>query len=101
MSFIHNLSLRNKLTMLLLVPGVGLVLFVGVQIWDRYQTARQMYAVVNLAQLNSRISVLVHELQRERGRTGLFYGSEGKQHGAELAAQRKLSDGAVADSPAS
>ena len=97
MRVIHNLSLRSKLAVLLLVPGLGLLLFVGVQVWDRYQTAQQMHAVVELAQLNSRISMLVHELQRERGRTGLFYGSEGKQHGTELAAQRKLSDGAIAD----
>jgi methyl-accepting chemotaxis protein len=97
MSVVHDASLRTKLAMLLLVPGLGLLLFVGVHVWDRFTTVRQMQAVEELARLNSGLSALVHELQKERGRTGLFYGSEGKQFGKELADQRKLADGRLAE----
>jgi methyl-accepting chemotaxis protein len=97
MSVVHDASLRTKLALLLLVPGLGLLLFVGVHLWDRFTTVRQMQAVEELARLNSGLSALVHELQKERGRTGLFYGSEGKQFGRELADQRKLADGRLAE----
>src|SRR3954447_22202205 len=89
MSLVHDVSLRTRLAMLLLVPGFGLLLFVGMHIWDRYTTVRKMQTVEELAHLNSRLSELTHELQKERGRTGLFYGSGGKQFGKELADQRK------------
>src|SRR3954467_15847441 len=97
MSVVHDASLRTKLAMLLLVPGLGLLLFVGVHVWDRYTTVRQMQAVEELARLNGGLSALVHELQKERGRTGLFYGSEGKQFGKEMTDRRKLADGRLAE----
>jgi methyl-accepting chemotaxis protein len=97
MSVVHDVSLRSKLALLLLVPGLGLLLFIGAHVWDRVTTVRQMQSVEELARLNSGLSALVHELQKERGRTGLFYGSEGKQFGKELADQRKLSDARVAE----
>src|SRR4051794_6887771 len=96
MSLVHDVSLRTKLAMLLLVPGFGLLLFIGMHVWDRYTTVRKMQTVEELAHLNSRLSELVHELQKERGRTGLFYGSGGRQFVKELADQRKLSDGQAA-----
>jgi methyl-accepting chemotaxis protein len=55
-------------------------------------TVGQMTRVVELADLNVRTSALVHELQRERGRTSLFMGSQGTRFGPELATQRGITD---------
>ncbi|MFN8634330.1 MAG: nitrate- and nitrite sensing domain-containing protein [Chloroflexota bacterium] len=89
---INNLNLRAKLVLLLLIPGLGILCFLVPQVADRLATVRQMDGVVELAQLDERLSDLVHELQKERGRTGLFVGASGKQFGPELAQQRAATD---------
>src|SRR4051812_12292105 len=65
---VNNLSLKCKLALLLLIPGLGLLCFISFHVFDRYNDVRQMHAVGTLAQLNGELSALVHELQKERGR---------------------------------
>ena len=48
-------------------------------LWDHVQEVRSLSEVQQLAQLNSRISLVVHEIQKERGRTGLVYGKTGRR----------------------
>lgn len=89
---IHNLKLLVKLALLLLIPTCGLLVFAGAQTWERYAALRQMEAVVDLARLNSQLSELVHELQKERGRTGILMASSDPQGRQALTAQRALTD---------
>ncbi|MBV9894195.1 MAG: nitrate- and nitrite sensing domain-containing protein [Chloroflexi bacterium] len=95
MRLVANLKIRTKLLLLLLVPTLGLLGFAADQAWARYSTVQQMARVQQLADLNVRISATVHELQRERGRTSLFFGAKGAKFGTELADQRKTTDAAV------
>ncbi len=91
-SVIGRLRLRGKFVALLLVPTLGLLLFGGSELATSYTGLRRMQAVQELAGLNSQISLLVHEAQRERGRSSLFLGSTDQQPPAELAAQRQATD---------
>ncbi|MEM1212644.1 MAG: methyl-accepting chemotaxis protein [Planctomycetota bacterium] len=52
----------------------------------------EMQRVSSLAELAVHVSALVHETQKERGRTAGFLGSAGEEFGPELAAQRKNAD---------
>ncbi len=45
--------------------------------------------------LSTKISLLVHQLQKERGRTAGFFGSNGEKFKSELFEQRKLTDKAI------
>src|SRR6185436_15100239 len=79
------------------IPSLGLIGFAANLAWARYATVQQMGRVQGLAALNEHVSVTIHELQRERGRTSLFVGARGTRYRAELADQRAASDGAVRD----
>jgi len=68
----------------------------GLVISQQSQTVRQANQLQSLSHFSSRISDLVHELQKERGMSALFIGSRGQQMGAELEAQRRDTDGQTA-----
>jgi len=68
---LDNLRIRTKLIVLLLVPCLGLFGFAAEQAFERYERAHQMASVQELAELNGRASVLVHELPKERSDTRL------------------------------
>jgi len=52
---------------------------------------------VVLAEAVEKISAVVHELQKERGMSALFLGSQGKSNASELIAQRKLGDARITE----
>src|SRR5712691_9424909 len=89
---VDNMRIRSKFVLLLLVPVVAAMVFGATQAWDKYGTLSQMRQVQELAGLNRELSGLVHELQKERGRTSLFLAAGGKQFSAELSSQRLLTD---------
>ncbi len=77
---------------LLAVLALGLVLVVDKQAQRAELQALRVNDVV-MVQLGN----LVHELQRERGRSAGFINSQGKSFREELRQQREVSDGVVAD----
>jgi len=66
-------------------------------IFKEYQTLESYNELEHLSVLSVKISALVHEQQKERGRTAGFIGSNGNQFKNELSDQRKLTDLAEAD----
>jgi methyl-accepting chemotaxis protein len=93
---IDNMRIRSKFVLLLLVPVVAVGVFGAAQAWDKYSTLSQMRHVQELAGLNRELSGLVHELQKERGRSSLYLGAGGKQFVTELTDQRVLTDAHLA-----
>ncbi len=95
MHFLDRLSIRRKLLLMLMVPILGLVglgLLLGMQ---RRVAMRQAERLNQLAALSASASSLIHELQKERGSTALFLGSQGTQYASEVTQIRTLSDGAL------
>ncbi|MEK7841776.1 MAG: nitrate- and nitrite sensing domain-containing protein, partial [Deltaproteobacteria bacterium] len=97
MSFINNLKMKNKLILMLIFPVLGLLYFSVNGIWEKYTTARAMRDVQNLSHLAVNISAMVHELQKERGATGVFVGSKGAKFTSELSEQRSDTDRKISD----
>ncbi len=91
-SLISNLSIRNKIILMLLFPLLGLGFFAVVGISERYETAGEMERIAVLGQLSTKISALVHETQKERGMTAGYLGSGGKKFANELPGQRSNTD---------
>ncbi|MCW2238114.1 methyl-accepting chemotaxis protein [Azospirillum canadense] len=89
---LSRLSIRGKVLCALLLPMLGLLGMTGVLVADRWQTARQFEELDELADAITRVSALVHELQKERGSSALFIGSKGTQFRPELQAQHQESD---------
>jgi methyl-accepting chemotaxis protein len=79
--------------LVLLALVAGMLFFAGQQVWDKYQTTRNLAAVRLLASLAVDTSAVVHELQKERGLSAGFIGSKGSKFQGELEQQRKATDG--------
>lgn len=90
MRLIQSLSFKNKLYLMLLIPIICTIAFSGLTIWEKNQFSNSMRQIKNLATMATKISDLVHEIQKERGTTAIFMGSNGNRFSKEMAEQRKL-----------
>jgi methyl-accepting chemotaxis protein len=88
----RNAKIRTKVVAGLLVAVTGLVCFATVLIVDNQRQATESARVGTLAGLSVTIGDLLHETQRERGRTAQFTSSKGTAFGAELKAQQASTD---------
>ena len=86
------MSIKQKLSVLILVPLLGAMFLGGRACLDSRRVASEMAGVEGLATLATRMSALVHETQKERGMTAGFLGSGGTAFVNELAQQRGATD---------
>lgn len=86
------MKIRTKLLILVTTPLLALLVLGGVEIVNSYQAMQESHLLLQTAEISTHISNLVHESQKERGRTAGFLGSQGKQFGSELATQRTQTD---------
>jgi methyl-accepting chemotaxis protein len=80
---------------LVIAIAVPLIIFAVLAGYDLYQTWRvrsEMATLTEMAEGATKISRLVHHLQRERGASAVFVSSKGAQMREELSVQRKLTD---------
>lgn len=96
MNFLDNLKIRGKITVMLVFPLVALLYFSSQGVLERYHVAEDMGDLQRLSDMAVRISALVHETQKERGRTAGYLGGKGKKFVAELPAQRNDTDKKIA-----
>ncbi len=89
-------KIATRLALAIALPILAVLLMGGLVISQQLQTVRQANQLQALSHFSSRISDLVHELQKERGMSALFIGSRGQQMGTELQAQRRDTDGQIA-----
>lgn len=75
--FFSSLSVRWKLILATGPSLVALCLFAAVFVWGQIQHSRQMEQTLQATLFSASLSDLVHELQKERGRTAGFVASEG------------------------
>jgi len=83
-----NLSMRNKLLLMILPPILGLLVFSWISVSEKVTSVREMKRTHQLSVLAVSTGSLVHELQKERGMTAGFITSKGAKFRTELAAQR-------------
>lgn len=89
---IINYIKKYRLTIMMIVPLAGLLFFSGNVVCQRADEYREMNEVRRLTELGVQVSKLVHELQKERGLSAGFIGSEGLTFRDDLALQREDSD---------
>ena len=88
----NNLQIKNKLTLLLLLPILGIIILSVKISLDRYNEYLQYNILNHSVILSNKITTLVHELQKERGMTAGFLGSKGEKFKDDLPKQRVLSN---------
>lgn len=92
MIHVENLTMRDKLIAVLVLPMLALGLFSGHALWQETLRQAGMAELAQAGTLSIAIGNLVHELQAERGRTSLFLSSQGGRFEAELGRQRATTD---------
>ena len=92
-----KLGLSVKLMLLVLVPVVAMLFFSVRGILEKREIANNTAQILELVELSTRISALVHETQKERGWTAGFIGSKGVKFASELPAQRLKVDEKAAE----
>ena len=92
MNRLRNLSIRGRLALIFILPVIGMVTLAVVVVADTWRTAAEMERLQGMARTATRASDLVHEIQKERGMTAGFLGSEGERFGEALKEQRGRTD---------
>lgn len=87
-----HLKTRGKLSLILLAPLLGLIFFAQQDLRTNYTKSQSVHKLEQLAVLGTKLSALVHELQKERGMTAGFIGSGGKKFAQKLPEQRNVTD---------
>jgi methyl-accepting chemotaxis protein len=88
----NNLSIKNKLIVMLAVPMIGLVYFSTNVVWEKFTDSEELTELHDLTRVSVQIGAFVHEMQKERGRTSSFLAAGGKEFASELSAQRRSTD---------
>ncbi len=89
---ISNLSIKNKLMLLVVIPLIIVILLTAKLFHGSYSQVNELNNLEKVVILSTKIGALVHETQKERGMTAGFLGSKGKKFAIELPKQRQLVD---------
>ncbi|MCP4456994.1 MAG: hypothetical protein GY816_03045 [Cytophagales bacterium] len=90
MNLFKNMSIRYKLIIGLVPFLAGALIYAGFQVQKNYTLSRDFDNINDGIELSVKISSLVHENQKERGRTSGYLASEGQEFKQELRDQRRL-----------
>jgi len=89
---LKQISISKKLLLLVFIPIVTILLLASVLILSKYDEVKTFETAQKASRLSQNISLLVHELQKERGMSAGFLGSKGKRFRTELIDQKKQTD---------
>jgi methyl-accepting chemotaxis protein len=90
--FWRNAKIRVKVGLGLAVALLGLAGFAVVVVTGKRTEAAEAARVVTISALTVKLGNLLHETQRERGRTAQFTSTKGAKFGPELTAQQAATD---------
>ncbi len=86
------MTIKLRLVLLLLIPIAAIVYSGVVGLTESRRATGEMDQIDTLVQIAVKTSAVIHETQKERGRTAAFVGSAGTVFEAELTAQRSDTD---------
>ena len=92
MNLLNNLVFKQKLILLVLIPLLATLFFSLSNLNTLTSKQGQLEEIHDLIRLTVANNALVHELQKERGATAVYIGSEGEKFSQELKSQRKLTN---------
>lgn len=84
--------LTRKLLLVLIIPVLGFLFFAAEHLYEEFEKSRDYGIQQQGVEFLTAVGDLVHELQKERGRSAGFISSKGAKFGAELAAQHEATD---------
>jgi methyl-accepting chemotaxis protein len=89
---LQNLPINIKIALIILLPMCGYLVSSGLNIFSTYGQFSSARDVITMVEFDEQISLLVHELQNERGASSGFLGSKGQKFGDILKKQQAETD---------
>ncbi|QIR14915.1 methyl-accepting chemotaxis protein [Shewanella aestuarii] len=90
--WIGNLKIFQKLALLTILPVLTALIYGGMFVHNKYHTETQLKLIIKLTELAVSNGSFVHELQKERGMSAGFVGSQGLSFADKLPEQQRLTD---------
>jgi len=97
MKFIRNLSIRNKLFLISLIPLIALLYFLSADIWDKISRRNNMEKVHADVLEIEKTGNIVHAIQSERSYSVSYMATGGAEDKNELFAARMQTDRTISD----
>lgn len=91
-SFLGNIKVRTRIQAIVAIPLIVAAVLAGQALLEKKAVLDRSTKLENLVRLAETSSLLVHELQKERGLSAGFISSQGKTFNTELPAQRAATD---------
>ena len=91
-NMLHNIRIRTKIQSLVAIPLIVAAVLAGQAILEKKAVFDRTTKLESLVELAETGTLLVHELQKERGISAGFIGSKGVNFAAELPGQRGNTD---------
>src|SRR5687768_3027338 len=95
MKFIQNLSIRNKLLLISMIPLTATLYFLAAGMWGEITKWNNTQQVNKDVQEIEKISDVIHNIQEERGHSLVYLASHGVDEKTELFSQRILTDKSI------
>ncbi|PAF41623.1 methyl-accepting chemotaxis protein [Helicobacter sp. 11S02596-1] len=89
---IQNTSIKFKITLMVLIPALAIIILSIRVISENLTIRAQNKMLISMVDISKSISLVVHEIQKERGNTAGYIGSKGTHFRQSLIDQRKLTD---------
>ena len=95
MKFLKDISIKNKLLINVILPTLTMVIMASLAISTSISKKAQYETYDAIVKLDTYISSLIHETQKERGATAAFLGSKGKKFVKRLPKQQAATDNKI------
>lgn len=87
-----DLSIKTKLSILVLIPMFFIIVLGASFIYQEYEYKQEYSTLKQIVKIDSDISLVIHELQKERGMFVSYLSSKGKNFKNEITNQIQNSD---------
>ena len=87
-----RIKIGGRVALLVCLPFIGFLAMGGLVLQDRHHVMRDLEHAGEITLLSKDIGALVHELQKERGASGVVINSKGAQFRSELEGYRSAAD---------
>ena len=94
---LKRLSLENKMKLIAAFPLIFIIILSLSVLFDSYEKKNKLESIKEIVVLNTKISLLLHETQKERGASAGYLGSKGLKFKEDLLKQRTLTDARISE----
>lgn len=91
-TILKNISIKLKILVLVIVPALGIVAFFLLALADTYSFLKSNTELTGMIDISKNISMLTHELQKERGMTAGYLTDKNPEVKERIDEQRLLTD---------